>query len=108
MNKTQKELLKQLTKIKWIAVGTCPQCGKKLIRDVECDMAVCTCKSVSKVELTPVLILPPKLERFFEGYAKKFDATVDEVFFVMMYLGLKKVKKMGIVEFLAKRSEVRQ
>ena len=107
MNKTQKELLKQLTKIKWIAVGTCPQCGKELIRDAECDMAVCNCKSISKVELTPVLILPPKLERLFEGYAKKFDATVDEVFFVMMYLGLKKVKKMGIVEFLAKRSEVK-
>ena len=110
MNETQTEKLKkELPKIKWISVGTCSNCGKELIRDAEVDVAVCPCKNQPvKVELTMAAILPVKLELFFKSIADKHDCTINDVFSVAMSMGLKKVKKMGIVEFLAKRSEVKQ
>ena len=98
MNKTEKEnvkteLLKQLLKVKWIAVGECPQCGKEIIRNGECDMAVCVCQSVVKVDLTLAAILPPKLESYFEDLAKQVGCSVDDIFNKCFEVGLQNLEK---------------
>lgn len=100
MNKTE-ELKKELKKIKWISVGTCPKCGKEFVRDSEVDVAVCTCSSVVQVNLTPAAILPPKLERYFENLAEQNGCTSDDIFNMCLEVGFDNVP-----ELLAKRSEV--
>ena len=100
MNKTE-ELKHELTKIKYIAVGTCPKCGKEFVRDAEVDVAVCQCSSVVQVNLTTAAILPPKLERYLEGLAKQLGLTVDDMYNTLVEVGLQ-----NMPEWLARRSTV--
>lgn len=93
-------MLKQLPKIKWIAVGTCPECRKELIRDGEADTAVCTCKSVVVVKLTIAAILPAKLEKWFEQLAKQYSCTVDNMFNTMMEVGLQNMTAERLKQLL--------
>jgi hypothetical protein len=102
VNKTE-ELKHELAKIKYIAVGTCPKCQKELVRDAECDAAVCQCSSVVQVDLTIAAILPPKLERYLEGLAKQLRCTVDDMYNTLVEVGLQ-----NMPEWLAKQSEVKQ
>ena len=99
---TTENLKKELLKIKWLSVGTCPQCGKELVRDAEADVAVCTCSSAVQVNLTIAAILPAKLERYLEGLAKQLGCTVNEAYNTMVKVGLQ-----NMPEWLAKRLEVK-
>ena len=106
------DLKKQLLKIKWIAVGTCPQCGKELIRDAEADVAVCTCKSVIKVKLAIVAELPIKLERYFDKLAKQYGCTSDDAYNACFEVGFDNVpellaKRSMVLKQLRERSEVK-
>ena len=80
--------------------GKCPECSRVVIRPEPIDCGVCVCKSA-------VLVPLKSADEFFAEYTEKFHCTTEEVLAVAMSLGLKKVKKMGIVEFLVKRSEVK-
>jgi hypothetical protein len=90
---------KELAKIKYIAAGTCPKCGKELIRDAEIDTAVCQCSSVVQVNLTMAAILPAKLERYFDELARRFGCTSDEAYNACFEVGFDNVPHL-----LARRS----
>jgi hypothetical protein len=49
-----------------VAVGTCPECHKLIIRPDPCDVGICKCKSIIEVNLHPAMLLPFKLSRKFE------------------------------------------
>ena len=100
MNDTQ-NMKKELTKIKYIAIGKCPKCQKEFVRDAEVDVAVCTCSSAVVVDLTTAAILPPKLERYLEGLAKQLGLTVDDMYNTLVEVGLQNMD-----EWLARRSTV--
>jgi hypothetical protein len=97
VNDTQ-NMKKELAKIKYVSVGTCPKCGKEFVRDCEVDTAVCQCSSVVQVNLTTAAILPAKLEQYLEGLAKQLGLTVDDMYNTLVEVGLQ-----NIDEWLAKR-----
>jgi hypothetical protein len=100
------DLEKELLKIRWLAVGTCPQCGKEVVRDCECDVAVCRCSSVVKVDLTPSLILPPKLSRYFDDLAEKIGCTSDDLLNACFEVGLENFDELyqkGLVKLAKER-----
>jgi len=47
-------------KIRYVAYGVCPSCGKQIIRPYDCTIGVCTCSSAVEVPLKPALLLPIK------------------------------------------------
>jgi DNA-directed RNA polymerase subunit RPC12/RpoP len=93
------ELKHELVKIKYIATGVCPKCGKELIRDAEIDTAVCQCSSVVEVKLTIAAILPARLERYFNDLARRFACTSDEAYNACFEVGFDNVPHL-----LARRS----
>jgi hypothetical protein len=88
----KKELLKQLPKIKWISVGTCPNCGKELIRDEDVTHAVCACSSVV-VELSPAVILPDKLDAYFQNLSTTYNLPFEDVLALCYQVGFVNLKK---------------
>lgn len=41
---------------RYVAFGECPNCGKEMIRNIECTVAICTCESAIKVPLKPTML----------------------------------------------------
>jgi len=41
---------------RYVAFGVCPKCGKQMIRNAECTVAVCTCSSAIEVPLKPAML----------------------------------------------------
>jgi len=82
-------------------IGECPKCGRIIIQPEPIDAGVCQCKSA---------ILVPLLseDEYFADYTKRFGCTTEEALAVAMFLGVEEIRKMGVVEFLQKRAEVKQ
>jgi len=84
-----------------INIGECPKCGRVVIQAAPIDAGVCQCESAV---LVPLL----SEDEYFADYTKKFGCTTEEALAVAMFLGVEEIKKMGVVEFLSKRLEVKQ
>jgi len=54
-------------KVRLRMIGTCPKCGRVLVRPYPADTAVCQCESIVFVPLQPAIILPSSL---FKGVSK--------------------------------------
>jgi DNA-directed RNA polymerase subunit RPC12/RpoP len=87
------QLAKELPKVKWIAMGVCPQCGKEVMRDEDCTHAVCTCSSVVVVKLTSVIVLPDKLNAYFEALCKRHHISFDDLIELWYEVGLLNLEK---------------
>ena len=66
---------------RYVAYGECPNCGKQMIRNAECTVAVCTCSSAVKVSLKPTMLFRTNSRLYgkLEKTAKKVNVEVEEL-----------------------------
>ena len=66
---------------RYVAFGECPNCGKQMIRNAECTVAVCTCSSAIKVPLKPTMLFRTEnqLYRKIEKIAGMLHVEVQEL-----------------------------
>jgi len=66
---------------RYVSAGVCPKCGRLIVRNPECTMAVCTCSSAVKVPLKPALLFRTnsRLYRKLENVAKALNVSVQEL-----------------------------
>lgn len=66
---------------RYVAYGECPNCGKQMIRNAECTVAVCTCESAIKVPLKPTMLFRTEshLYQKIEKVAKMLHIEVQEL-----------------------------
>lgn len=80
--------------IRYVAYGRCPECGKEVIREPECTLAMCTCKNNPvEVPLQPtVLLRDPTLKRF-EKTADLLGVSLEKLVNGILEVGCKMVKE---------------
>ena len=66
---------------RYVAYGECPNCGKRMIRNAECSVAVCTCSSAVKVPLKPTMLFRTNSRLYgkLEKIAKRVNIEVQEL-----------------------------
>jgi len=79
------------SKVRFVAVGSCPNCHEEYVRPYPCDAAVCKCRNPEPtlVPLEPFLILPKSLYKPYERIAELTRVDVEDLINKVLEVGLK-------------------
>jgi hypothetical protein len=80
-------------KVKYKAVGTCPNCGTVFMRPAVCTHAICDCSSIIEVPLKPVLILPSRLHRKIKKITDLAGIPLEDFVNALLLEAMKEVLK---------------
>lgn len=83
---------------KYVAYGECEKCGKPIVRNAECTVAVCTCESAVEVPLKPTMLFRTnaRLYKKIEKICDQFKIRIDEFVTELLDQGIKELKKMSV------------
>lgn len=87
--------------IKYVMIGRCPACGRRVTRRPECDAAACDCSNPPRIiELRPVIILSGRTLKKFEAIADQAGVSLEHFVNAVIKFGIDKIKELGIEEVL--------
>ena len=91
-----------MPKEKIVSVGVCRKCGEQIIRSYPCNVAVCTCESVTQIALEPAMIVDSKSYAKLSRIAKMADVSIERLLEVLLEVSMKKLEQKGLINLAQK------